>query len=125
MVLGGGKKIAIGHSDLLACYQNLFSKVLRAGDVRVMVIGYGFHDDHINKILAEAVQSFGARMFIWDKQHPLQFLNAVPIADPSGPGRTFDFRPYLCGAASRNIAEVFPFGAHPSTEYRRIVSSFF
>jgi hypothetical protein len=125
MVLGGGKQITIGRSPLLTAYHSLFERVLCAGDVRLFVIGYGFQDDHINKIIWTAAQSFNARIFVWDKQHPLQLLKDVPIPDPAYPRRTIDLRPYLCGAASRSMAEVFPWAGHPTAEYHRIVSSFF
>lgn len=125
MVLGGGKQIAIGRSPLLTAYHSLFDQVLRAGDVRLLVIGYGFQDDHINRIIATAVQSFNARIFLWNKQDPLQLLKDVPIREPAFPKRMIDLRPYLCGAASRPMAEVFPWGGHPTTEYERISTSFF
>jgi hypothetical protein len=51
MVLGGSKLSAIGRSGLLTAYHILFDKVLCAGDVRLFVIGYGFQDDHINRII--------------------------------------------------------------------------
>ncbi len=125
MVLGGGKQIAITRSPLLTAYHKLFYQLLSAGDVRLFVIGYGFRDDHINKTIATAVQSFQAKIFVWDKQDPLQLLKAVPIGEPAYPKRTIDLRPYLCGAASRSMADVFPWAGHPTTEYTRIASSFF
>jgi hypothetical protein len=125
MVLGGGKQIAIGRSVLLTAYHSLFDQVLRTGDVRLLVIGYGFQDDHINRIIATAAQSFDARIFLWDRQDPLQLLKDVPIREPAFPERTIDLRPYLRGAASRPIAEVFPWNGHPTTEYKRISISFF
>jgi hypothetical protein len=125
MVLGGGKQITIGRSPLLTAYHSLFERVLCAGNVRLFVIGYGFQDDHINKIILTATQSFNARIFVWDKQHPLQLLKNVPVREPAFPTRTADLRPYLCGAASRSMAEVFPWAGHPTAEYDRIVSSFF
>ncbi len=125
MVLGGGKQIAIGRSPLLRAYHDLFNKILCAGDVRLFVIGYGFQDDHINKIIWTASQSHNAKIFLWDKQHPLQLLKDVPIREPAFPTRTIDLRPYLCGAASRSMAEVFPPTGDKTAEYDRIVSSFF
>jgi hypothetical protein len=125
MVLGGGKLIAIGRSPLLTTYHSLFEQVLCAGDVRLFVIGYGFQDDHINRTIATAVQGFDARIFVWDKQNPLELLKEVPIREPAFPRRTIDLRPYLCGAASRSMAEVFPWARHPTPEYARIESSFF
>jgi hypothetical protein len=125
MVLGGGKQIAIGRSQLLTAYHSLFEQVLCSGDVRLFVIGYGFQDDHINRAIATAVQGFNARIFVWDRQHPLELLKEVPIREPAFPRRTIDLRPYLCGAASRPMTEVFPWAGHPTPEYARIETSFF
>jgi hypothetical protein len=125
MVLGGSKQMAIGRSPLLTAYQNVFGQVLNAGEVRLLVVGYSFQDSHINGIIATAVQSFSARLFIWDMKDPLQLLKEVPIADSAFPGRTIDLRPYLCGAASRPLSHVFPWNDHPTPEYKRIVASFF
>jgi hypothetical protein len=121
MVLGGAKTIAIGRSALLTRYHKIFERVLYAGDVRLLIIGYGFQDAHINRIIATAVQSFGARIFLWDKRDPLELLEKVKIDRPAP---TIDLRPCLCGAASRPLAEVFPAGGHPTAEYVRIRASF-
>ena len=124
MVLGGGKEIAIGRSPLLSWYQQLFSQIICSGDVRLLIIGYSFQDDHINRIIWTATQSFGARIFIWDTRDPLELLENVRIAEPAFPRRTIDLRPYLCGAASRPLGEVFPANGHTTPEFRRIEASF-
>jgi hypothetical protein len=41
---------------LLSCYSDIFKAVLYAGDVRLMIVGYGFGDKHINAVIAEAVE---------------------------------------------------------------------
>jgi hypothetical protein len=124
MVLGGGKEIAIGQSPLLSWYHQLFNQILCSGDVRLLVIGYSFQDDHINRIIWTATQSFGARIFIWDTTNPLRLLEKVRIAEPAFSQRTIDLRPYLCGAASRTLGEVFPANGHTTAEYKRIEASF-
>src|ERR1700730_9424060 len=125
MVLGGGKEIKIGRSPLLTWYYQLFNQVLCSGDVRLLVIGYSFKDEHINRIIWTAAQSFGARIFIWDTTHSLELVEKVGIADRAFPTRCVDLRPFLCGAASRPLVEVFPCGAHPTPEWKRIAASFF
>jgi hypothetical protein len=122
MVLGGGKETAIDKSPLLRRYRKVFDHVLRAGGVRILIIGYSFQDAHINKVIWTAAQSFEARLFVWDTKDARQLLKDVRIDDR---GRTVDLRPFLRGAASRPLAEVFPRGADPSPEYARIAASFF
>jgi hypothetical protein len=125
MVIGGGKEISIQRSPLLTWYSSLFEQVLYSGDVRLLIIGYSFQDDHINRIIARAVQGHGARLFIWDTRNPLQLVSDVSIESPGYPRLKIDLRPFLIGAASRPLAEVFPRNEHPTPEFRRIVESFF
>ncbi len=125
MVLGGGKEISIGRSPLLTWCLGLLEKVLCSGDVRLLVMGYSFQDDHINRLIATAVQGFSARIFIWDTRDPLKLVSNVSIEEPAFPRKKIDLRPYLVGAASRPLSEVFPWAEHPTPEFRRICESFF
>jgi hypothetical protein len=124
VVVGSGKEIAIGRSPLLTEYYALFKSVLCAGDVRLLVIGYGFGDAHINKVISTAVQSYGAKLFVWDTANPLELVSNVNDS-PSDARKRIDLRPYLCGAASRTFATVVPWGEHPTPEFKRIADSFF
>lgn len=67
LILGAAKAQAIQHSRLLRSYADTFEASLAAPDVRLMVIGYGFGDPHINSPLARAAEK-GMRMFVIDPQ---------------------------------------------------------
>ena len=56
MVIGRGKVGQIHNAPLLKYYFELFRNVLFQPERRLFVIGYGFGDKHINKIIAEAVK---------------------------------------------------------------------
>jgi hypothetical protein len=56
-VVGGGKEAYIQSKPLLRRYSEIFREYLRQPNVRLMIIGYGFADEHINQLLVEASQS--------------------------------------------------------------------
>jgi hypothetical protein len=64
LVLGGNKAGFIAGSRLLRWYGEEFRRYLEMPDPRVMVIGYGFRDQHIDDMLLDASRRNGLRMFI-------------------------------------------------------------
>ena len=65
LIIGGGKDIEIHKSPLLVWYFEEFEKRLRGN--QVVIVGYSFNDEHINKMLVEAARA-GTRYFIVDPQ---------------------------------------------------------
>jgi SIR2-like protein len=63
MILGGGKSESIARFPVLHWYSEVFRDCTAQPDARVMVIGYGFRDDHINTILERAIGR-GLKVFI-------------------------------------------------------------
>ena len=66
MVIGNRKAQQIAEQSLLSWYFDVFRAIVSEGDVRLMVIGYSFADEHINEAIAAAVRNHGLRVFIWD-----------------------------------------------------------
>lgn len=56
-VVGGGKEAYIRSKPLLVAYFDEFHKRLSAPDTRLMIIGYGFADQHINDLIAQVSQT--------------------------------------------------------------------
>jgi hypothetical protein len=77
MILGGGKAQSIERYPVLRWYSQIFAQYLAQSDVRLMVIGYGFRDEHINAALMQAIQQ-GLRVFVID---PL----GADVASPTNP----------------------------------------
>ncbi len=75
MVIGHGKRGRIQKEPLLGWYLSLFKKVLREGDRKLVVIGYGFGDGHINEIIADAIQERGLQLYVICPMEPAQFRN--------------------------------------------------
>lgn len=75
MVMGASKGLTIAAHAVLKWYFAEFQRYLSMGDTRLMVIGYGFNDPHINDALHAATVR-GLKMFIID---PL----GADVADPT------------------------------------------
>ena len=103
MVLGYNKTTAIQSQEILRRYHTEFSAALSKPDTRLVVIGYGFADNHINNEIRNRISARNLRMFIID---PL----GVDVTDLS---RNAAIRPYndfleiIDGVSIRQLRETF------------------
>ena len=95
LVIGGEKSRAIASHEVLAWYSEEFERWLSTG-VRLMVIGYGFRDDHINHALLRAADK-GLQLFVVDPRG----------AESAGDDKDLQdlFKRTLIGASRRSIVE--------------------
>ncbi|WP_291982559.1 SIR2 family protein [Candidatus Accumulibacter sp. ACC005] len=63
LIMGGQKAREIGQTPILNWYADEFEKSLSAQPSRLMVIGYGFRDDHINAVIGRASEQ-GLKLFV-------------------------------------------------------------
>lgn len=84
LIMGGDKAQQIQAHPILATYARTFEAILMRPDVRLMTIGYGFRDHHINRVIARAVYEHGLRFF---------------VICPEGPKVSETFRSEIQGAA--------------------------
>jgi SIR2-like domain len=118
MVVGTGKVDQIASSPLLAWYFDIFRNVLSAGGVRLMIIGYGFGDEHVNAVIAEAIEHHDLKVFIWDVGSNLkQRIMPAPHGAVIWNG--------LLTTASRQMIDVFPSNQADTQESIRISETFF
>ena len=54
MVIGYNKHKQIADEPLLECYYDIFKKELLQGKPRLLVVGYSFSDEHVNKVIVES-----------------------------------------------------------------------
>lgn len=73
MVIGRGKNKQIHKEPLLNYYYDLFKEVLFQDQRRLLVIGYGFGDEHINSVLSEAVREHKLKIYILSPESPKSF----------------------------------------------------
>lgn len=77
MVLGLNKTNQINSEPFLKQYFKIFSQVLLSGEIRLISIGYGFKDSHINKIIAQAVIEKKLKLCIINPSSPDEFFNKL------------------------------------------------
>jgi hypothetical protein len=65
LIVGGDKEGIICKSPLLLKYGECFSRSLNEPGMKLLIIGYGFWDEHINRFLHEAVQN-NLEIWVWD-----------------------------------------------------------
>ncbi len=76
LVIGGEKELFIKQSPLLTAYHEVFKSVLTTQGMRILIIGYGFMDSHINDILKEGIDA-GLGVWVWGyetRQHWDNFM---------------------------------------------------
>jgi hypothetical protein len=66
LVVGSKKSGQIAADPLFSHYKEQFDDYLTREPCRLLVIGYGFRDDHINETIEKAAEGGGLRMFIVD-----------------------------------------------------------
>jgi hypothetical protein len=73
MVIGGNKPSQIHREKLLQWYFDLFQEVLSCPNRRLLVIGYGFRDLHINAVIAQSIRQYGLKLYIIAPKSPEDF----------------------------------------------------
>lgn len=122
LVMGGYKEKSIKEHALLSWYHKEFRKSLLAG-VRLMVIGYSFGDEHINRVIAEAAGTGLFKLFIIDPNG----IDAVrrdmdrTAAIPSESELFKQLKPCLVGGSRRSLLETFGNG---TAECRKVMRFF-
>ena len=64
LVIGTGKTPQITREPLLKWYWKCFRDVLSRPNCYLAVVGYGFGDEHVNEVIAEAVRNFSLNVFV-------------------------------------------------------------
>jgi hypothetical protein len=102
LVIGGAKSASIARNPVLAQYQKDFAACLAEPGARLMVVGYGFSDNHINQVIQNGAAT-GLGCYVID---PL----GVDVSNPTrnAPIKTPNpFEPVFIGASRRTLREIF------------------
>ena len=110
LIMGGGKALEIELNPVLAAYAKEFEKRLSSGDARLMTIGYGFRDEHINEVIFRAVEK-GLTFFVVDPRGANLARDENKTRQPNkiivGTELEAVFEKALIGSSSRNLREIF------------------
>jgi hypothetical protein len=78
MAIGYAKSRSIENEPLLRWYQKLFKEVIERPRQKLIIIGYGFGDEHINSLLADAVNlQRGLEIHIVSPKEPKEMQNLL------------------------------------------------
>ncbi|MBI4058849.1 SIR2 family protein [Candidatus Microgenomates bacterium] len=86
MIIGKNKKSDIEKEPLLNFYFQEFKKSLNQEEVRLLLVGYGFRDEHINECLVNAIDSKKLKLYIISPESPELFQARITHKYPYLPG---------------------------------------
>jgi len=77
MVIGSAKEEHINKEPILKSYFDLFKKVINSGNIKLLIVGYGFQDQHINTLLNQVVEKNLVKIYILNPTDPWKLRNAM------------------------------------------------
>ena len=110
LIMGGAKAREIGQTPILNWYATKFEGLICAPGAKLMVIGYGFRDEHINATIKYAVER-GLRLFIIApegaelarRMNPTRAPGQIAVETPA----EAMFEQALVGASRRSLRAIF------------------
>lgn len=122
MVIGSGKIEQIQKEPLLNYYFEIFKEVLFKDNRRLLIIGYGFGDDHINGIIAEAARVYGLKIYVISPSPADKFKNKLIKEKKIGE----DILQGISGYFPYKLTEIFPENSSITTQAsRNLFNTFF
>jgi len=73
MAIGHAKGALLEREPLFKWYLETFNHVVTQDKCLLLVIGYGFHDTHINDVISEGIKKHNLKLFVVDPQSPQSF----------------------------------------------------
>jgi hypothetical protein len=77
MAIGHAKSSLLAREPLFRWYQDTFKLVVSQSACRLLVIGYGFRDRHINDAIADGIEKHSLKLFIVNPESPEAFRNML------------------------------------------------
>lgn len=77
MAVGEDKDVFIQNESLLDSYSKLFREHVLQSGIKLLIIGYGFGDEHINDILLEGAKIETLKMYIINPESPKLWKNKI------------------------------------------------
>lgn len=116
MVLGDFKEKRIEEEPLLNWYYGCFKELLFRDGIKILIIGYGFNDSHINKIIKDAIDNYGLQFCVLT---PSSHIDAQ-LAQISA----FGLNNGLHKAFPYSLSQLFPEDQSPSAYLEEILEIF-
>lgn len=77
MIIRHAKSELLKREPLLCWYLSLFEDVINEPNRKLVVIGYGFRDAHINELLWQAVHGSSLRLHVVSPKEPKEFKDVI------------------------------------------------
>ena len=120
MVIGYAKGEQIQTEPLLSWYFDIFQAVLSQDQRRLLVIGYGFRDAHVNQIIANAARRNGLRIYIIAPGDPARFRDRL-LTQQDGQTLWEAVAAYIRGS----LQDLFPVNGTETAAYRELCYVYF
>jgi len=120
MVIGKNKSEQISREPLLRYYFKIFQEVLSKGNIELFVIGYGFGDEHINKVIVDSIRDNGLALHVMNPDPPEKFKKILTDDSPHCENLWDNLRAYY----PYNLSRVFPQN-DKAVEYEQIMNNYF
>lgn len=120
LVIGHGKAMQIAREPLLTYCFDLFRHVLSLPDRRLLTIGYGFADEHINEVIADAAQNSGLELFVLGPgthQSVQQMLGSTMHGGVMNQA--------LKGVFPHLLRDLFPWSPYATEPWKNVVNEYF
>jgi len=121
MIIGRGKNEQIQKEPLLKYYFEVFKETLSHCQRRLLIIGYGFGDDHINQIIAESVRNYRLKIYIISPDSMPDFRKKILDRNKLG----IDILDGISGYFPYNLMEIFPEDYKQTQQKINLFESFF
>ena len=122
LVIGYDKRNQINKEPLLSLYFNLFKKVLSHPNRKLLVIGYGFGDEHINEVIINSIMEYELKLYIIEPRKPSDFFKEVINA--KGEASTTLKHAIQC-YYSKSLLDIFPGNQEITETWKEIKAQFF
>ena len=124
LIMGGDKVKDIGQTPILNRYAQIYEEALADQPSRLMVIGYGFRDSHINATILAAVEK-GMKLFvicpegaeIAKQLNSTRSSNKIIVSTPLEDA----VQKAMIGASRRPLRDIF---GNDTAEYKKVMRFF-
>jgi hypothetical protein len=119
MVIGKNKTEVIDREPLLKWYFEIFREAIAEGNKKILIIGYGFGDQHINQILLEGVEKHGLKLYIITTTDPDEFVARLH----NGHYYALPLWAAVRGYFPYSLREIFPPNQQETMHYKEIMKA--
>lgn len=116
MIIGGNKLKQISDYPLLSWYYQIFNSILSLKNRKLLIIGYGFHDDHINNVIGDAIKDHGLKIYIITPNPREDFH--IRLGSDIPKRESVWIKP-------KKLSEVLPKDSSGTEDYRELLKEFF